>query len=99
MFVGFFGGGVSRAGAFVRGAAFENSDPQVAVGSVGRETGYGWAFVELWGRMAVVLGRTDVQLDIVGGVVGVLGNIAVCAFAFVCITFAGIAEFATHQRV
>ena len=94
-----FGGSVSRAGAFVRGAAFENTDSHHAVGFVRGEVGHGGADVELWRGMATMLGRADVQLFVVRRNGFSLGRVAIFKASVLRIAFAGTAEFITHQGI
>ena len=99
MLVCLFGGGVSRAGAFVRGEAFENSNPHPAIGFAWREVGYGGANAELWRGVASLLGRADVQLFVVGRLGVVLGRVAVCPTSFVRIVIAWTVEFVANQGI
>ena len=80
----------------MRGKAFEDTNSHPAIGSAGRKIGYRGADAELRRGMALVLGRSDVQLFVVGRLVVSLGRVAIFKTPFLRVIVAWIVEFATH---
>ena len=80
----------------MRGEAFEDTNSHPAIRSAGSKIGYRWADAELRRGMALVLGRADVQLFVVGRLVVSLGRVAIFKTPVLRVIVAWIVEFATH---
>ena len=99
MFVGIFGGGVSRGGAFVCGKNAGDSHQRASLGSVRGAYGRRRQIAQLWGGMAFVLGGTDVQPAFVGWTGGVLARVSFCKVAFLRFAFVGAFESVAHSKL